>query len=125
VIHELAFARNAHLRHELAAALDGPDVGLFNGNKIIEIKPQSVNKGTVVKALITQHAANFVFCAGDDYTDEDMFHELPKSAWTVKVGAGDTRAKYQIDSVEDVIDQLERFVEQWSAAAAHHTCKYR
>ncbi|KAI6029859.1 glycosyltransferase family 20 protein [Pisolithus microcarpus 441] len=53
------------------------------GKKNLEVRPIAVNKGEIVKRLLyTNPDAEFVFCAGDDKTDEDMFralHDFPSS----------------------------------------------
>ncbi|KAJ7785336.1 trehalose 6-phosphate phosphatase [Mycena maculata] len=47
------------------------------GKKNLEVRPIAVNKGEIVKRLLYKNAdAEFIFCAGDDKTDEDMFRAL-------------------------------------------------
>ncbi|KAF5310665.1 hypothetical protein D9619_007726 [Psilocybe cf. subviscida] len=47
------------------------------GKKNLEVRPIAVNKGEIVKRILYQNPdAEFVFCAGDDKTDEDMFRSL-------------------------------------------------
>lgn len=47
------------------------------GKKNLEVRPTAVNKGEIVKRILAAHpTAEFVFCAGDDKTDEDMFRAL-------------------------------------------------
>ncbi|KAL5522620.1 hypothetical protein ACEPAG_8637 [Sanghuangporus baumii] len=47
------------------------------GKKNLEVRPLAVNKGEIVKRILYAHPeAEFVFCAGDDKTDEDMFRAL-------------------------------------------------
>ncbi|KAK7044437.1 trehalose-6-phosphate phosphatase [Favolaschia claudopus] len=47
------------------------------GKKNLEVRPRAVNKGEIVKGLLYQNPdAEFIFCAGDDKTDEDMFRAL-------------------------------------------------
>lgn len=47
------------------------------GKKNLEVRPLAVNKGEIVKRLVYENPdADFVFCAGDDKTDEDMFRAL-------------------------------------------------
>ena len=47
------------------------------GKKILEVRPIAVNKGEIVKRILYQNPdAEFIFCAGDDKTDEDMFRAL-------------------------------------------------
>lgn len=47
------------------------------GKKNLEVRPIAVNKGEIVRRILyTNPDAEFVFCAGDDKTDEDMFRAL-------------------------------------------------
>jgi trehalose 6-phosphate synthase/phosphatase len=104
---ELAHARNASLMYELDQLVANTELSVHKGNKIIEIKPRTVTKGVVAEDLMAIHEADFVMAIGDDYTDEDMFQALPDDAHSVKVGLGDTAARYQVTSVEDVLKFLQ------------------
>lgn len=42
-----------------------------------------MNKGEIVRRLLTD-TCDFMFCAGDDRTDEDMFVVINKAAETIK-----------------------------------------
>ncbi|KAF9440738.1 glycosyltransferase family 20 protein [Macrolepiota fuliginosa MF-IS2] len=47
------------------------------GKKNLEVRPIAVNKGEIVKRILYLNPeAEFIFCAGDDKTDEDMFRAL-------------------------------------------------
>ena len=47
------------------------------GKKNLEVRPLAVNKGEIVRRLLYENPdADFIFCAGDDKTDEDMFRSL-------------------------------------------------
>ncbi|KZV61342.1 glycosyltransferase family 20 protein [Peniophora sp. CONT] len=47
------------------------------GKKNLEVRPIAINKGEIVKRLMYLNPdVEFVFCAGDDKTDEDMFRAL-------------------------------------------------
>ncbi|CAA7261208.1 unnamed protein product [Cyclocybe aegerita] len=47
------------------------------GKKNLEVRPVAVNKGEIVKRILYMNPdAEFIFCAGDDKTDEDMFRAL-------------------------------------------------
>jgi trehalose 6-phosphate synthase/phosphatase len=111
VTPELASVRKIGLLHDLAMALEGTDIDIFEGNKIVEVKPRTVSKGMVAKEMVERMKASFVLCAGDDYTDEDMFRVLPSDAWTIKVGLGDTQAHYFLDNVDAVLELLGEFPE--------------
>ncbi|PWN53944.1 hypothetical protein IE53DRAFT_309331 [Violaceomyces palustris] len=52
-------------------------VEVLVGKKNLEVRPLAVNKGEIVKRILYNNCdAEFVFCAGDDKTDEDMFKTL-------------------------------------------------
>ncbi|KAJ1753662.1 hypothetical protein LPJ79_000255 [Coemansia sp. RSA 1821] len=55
-------------------------VEILVGKKCLEVRPISVNKGEIVKRLMGAKPKqwDFVVCAGDDKTDEDMFRSLRK-----------------------------------------------
>ena len=76
------------------------------GNKILEIRDPAVTKGKAAKKLLDK-PYDFIMSIGDDYTDEEMFHALPKRAFTIKVGAGKTKARYRLKSVAQVRDFLQ------------------
>jgi trehalose 6-phosphate synthase/phosphatase len=47
------------------------------GKKNLEVRPVAINKGEIVKRIVYKNPdAQFIFCAGDDKTDEDMFRAL-------------------------------------------------
>jgi len=47
------------------------------GKMNLEVRPVAINKGEIVKRLVYNNPnAEFVFCTGDDKTDEDMFRAL-------------------------------------------------
>jgi trehalose 6-phosphate synthase/phosphatase len=47
------------------------------GKKNLEVRPIAINKGEIVKRIVYNNPdADFIFCAGDDKTDEDMFRAL-------------------------------------------------
>lgn len=106
VAPELAYIRNTSLKHELRTVLHGHDIGIYEGNKIIEIKPTAIRKSHKVQEIIDSTAPDFILCAGDDYTDEDMFSIMPAHAWTIKVGPGTTLATYRVNAVDDMVTLL-------------------
>lgn len=106
---DVAFKRASELKHELSELLADDDIAVHDGRNIIEVKPVAVTKGNVVRELRRRYGADFVLCAGDDYTDEDMFRELQDdpSAVTVKVGYGDTAARHTVVKPAQLLRVLE------------------
>lgn len=106
---DIAFKRASELKRELTELLADDDVNVHEGRNIVEVKPSAVTKGSVVRELRRMYPADFVLCAGDDYTDEDMFHELQDdpSAVTIKVGQTDTAARHTVAKPGQLLKLLE------------------
>ena len=78
-------------------------------DKALEIMENQINKGNAVAGLINKKNYDFILCAGDDVTDENMFTNLPDSAITIKVGKKLTEAKYFTESIESILSILSQF----------------
>ncbi len=112
VVPELAYVRNSSLKHELNQVLAGTDIGVHSGHKIIEVKPRGIHKGVVAEELIALHPSDFILAAGDDYTDEAMFQALPEDAYTIKVGMGETHARFRLPRVQNLLSLLEELTKR-------------
>ena len=89
--------RATELEARIGEALADSGVRAMSGRKIVEIKPDSIHKGTVVELMSLERGpAEFQFAAGDDRTDEDLFAALPPDSWTVRVGPGRSAARYAV-----------------------------
>lgn len=84
---------------------------VIQGSKVVEVKPSRHNKGTVVLTFVQQRAYPFILCMGDDTTDEDMFRELPNWSYTLKVGPGQSFARYRLAHQGDVETLLSKLDE--------------
>tara|TARA_A200000113_G_scaffold52573_2_gene43444 strand:+ start:2499 stop:4625 length:2127 start_codon:yes stop_codon:yes gene_type:complete len=98
---ELAADRVVEFKTELQSLISD-DLDLMDMNKAIEVKSATFNKGIAVNEIIRNKKYDFILCFGDDVTDEDMFVNLPKSAFTVKVGKSNTKAKYFLEDHNSV-----------------------
>jgi trehalose 6-phosphate synthase/phosphatase len=110
------------LANELVATLEQmlaeTELRAFRGQKIVEVKPVWANKGEVLSRLTgSNEETDFLFAAGDDRTDEDLFERLPETAWTVHVGARQTRARYRVASPAELRRLLAHLAEAAGAAA--------
>ncbi|KAF9917418.1 threalose-6-phosphate phosphatase, partial [Lobosporangium transversale] len=75
-----AFQAKECQNHLENAVLSKLPVEILVGKKNLEARPTIVNKGEIVKRLLSQHPdVEFVLCAGDDKTDEDMFRAMAGS----------------------------------------------
>lgn len=113
----LAAVRMQELRGALASLTENVDVGLFEGNRILEIRRYGISKGNAAKALMSAEPWDFVLALGDDYTDEEMFAALPENAYSIKVGQGASRARFNVDTVRNVRQLLRRLADLSSEVA--------
>jgi trehalose 6-phosphate synthase/phosphatase len=92
----------------LAPAGQEYGLSITYGKKIVEVHHSSTDKGVAATWFCDQEDWQFVLAAGDDTTDEDMFMALPKTAYTIKVGQGDTAARLRIGSPQSFVRLLGR-----------------
>jgi trehalose 6-phosphate synthase/phosphatase len=100
---QLGAARARELRLNLVQALAQQPVTVFAGRKVVEVRPQSVDKGTAARALLealSREAA--VVAMGDDRGDEDLFRAVAPQAYTFAAGPGPTRARFRLFGPEGV-----------------------
>lgn len=85
---------------------------ILDGNKVVEIKSHEIGKGKAAKDIIEKDNYDFILSVGDDQTDEEMFEFFLNytDAITIKVGEGNTKAKYRIEYVNNVIGLLNRLL---------------
>jgi trehalose 6-phosphate phosphatase len=98
----------AELQRELP-----PDVEILLGNRVFEIKPGVMDKGSAIDAFMEE--APFVgrtpVFVGDDVTDEAGFRAVNAAGGvSVKVGAAATIAEWRLADVDAVLAWLERAV---------------
>lgn len=82
-----------------ALVADTEGYRLQHGKRVIELKPEGVDKGTVIRRLCAEapFAGRVPIFLGDDTTDEDGFavvRDLGGAA--IKVGDGETSARYRL-----------------------------
>jgi trehalose 6-phosphate synthase/phosphatase len=98
----LASIRARELKDALLHLTTNLDVGVLEGSKIIEIKHIGINKGRAAQRWLAKGPWDFILAIGDDVTDEDIFSVLPESAYSIKVGLGLSKAKFNIASSSEV-----------------------
>ncbi|HMG34259.1 MAG TPA: bifunctional alpha,alpha-trehalose-phosphate synthase (UDP-forming)/trehalose-phosphatase [Blastocatellia bacterium] len=100
------------LAHELVANLDqmlaDTELRAVHGHKSVEIRPLWAHKGQILSRLEGRiPVPDFILAAGDDRTDEDLFAELPTSAWTIHIGSSQSRARYRLHSSYQMVQLLQ------------------
>ena len=98
------FAQSRKLINTLEKIIHLYNLKILDGNKVVEIMTKEVDKGKAVKKLFEQNIFDFTLSIGDDATDEGMFEYFQNitNAFSIKVGNGNTLAKYKLASINDV-----------------------
>jgi trehalose 6-phosphate phosphatase len=87
----------------------GPGLELQKGKKVVELRPDAVDKGRAIASLMKRKpfAGRTPVFVGDDVTDEAGFETVNEfGGYSVKVGRGKTRARYRLASVSEVREWL-------------------
>ena len=105
---ELGTTRSVELKTVLSSLLPN-GLTLLDGNKVLELIPSNINKGIVALDLFNSKPYDFVFVAGDDVTDENMFLNLPSMAYKVKIGKKKTVADYFFGNNANLLALLNKF----------------
>jgi trehalose 6-phosphate synthase/phosphatase len=103
----LAYLRMQELKAAILNLTARLDVAVLEGSKVIEVKNAGVNKGRAAARWLFKQDWDFIFAAGDDQTDEDTFAVLSQEAYSIKVGSGLSKARFQVDSVHELRILLE------------------
>eukprot|EP01027_Heterolobosea_sp_BB2_P009520 GEZU01014023.1.p1 GENE.GEZU01014023.1~~GEZU01014023.1.p1 ORF type:complete len:794 (+),score=283.04 GEZU01014023.1:81-2384(+) len=105
------------LKLHLAQALVNMPIDIITGKMVIEVRLVGVNKGALVRKLLIRYAPNrdFVFCVGDDRTDEDMFELLKddEQAITCIIGKPEqhSMAKSRLGSTNECVAVLRKLAD--------------
>ncbi len=98
----LASVRAKELKEDLINLTENLGVRVLEGSKVIELKDAGINKGRAVSRWLGRGDWDFILAIGDDWTDEDMFDVLSDSAYSIKVGLSASKARFNLDSQDDV-----------------------
>lgn len=94
---------------------------VLRGSRVIEVRYEQVTKGNAVRHLLQRYPhADFLFCAGDDRTDEEMMDAIPdewrERSVTCWVGGRSAHAAYWRESSETLLSELARLARIWQKA---------
>ena len=102
----LGFLRANQLKDDLESLTSNLGLAVVEGKKVIEIKDAIINKGRAAQLWLSKQKWDFIMAIGDDKTDEDLFEVLPSSAFSIKVGLGPTKARFNLSSQSQVLPLL-------------------
>jgi trehalose 6-phosphate synthase/phosphatase len=103
---EQSAQRIKELMDDLVNFTANQDLQVLKGSKVIEVRNSGINKGTAALEWLSSPGWEFIFAVGDDNTDEDLFHVLPLSAYSVKIGIPGSQARFNIRNTDDVVRLL-------------------
>lgn len=92
----------------------GCDYRLQSGKMVFEIRPNGHDKGTAIKAFLSESpfVGRIPIFIGDDQTDEDGFAIVNRlCGHAIKVGAGATIARWSLPNASAVIDWLTHYAD--------------
>jgi len=108
----LGVALARELRLHLVRHFAQAPVSILAGRKVLEMRPQGIDKGAAVRdSLSLLRPGLAIAAAGDDRTDEDLFAALPEGSISLCAGMLATRAGYRVTGPEQVRRFLRSFVE--------------
>ncbi len=81
------------------------------GKEVLELAVTDADKGTALRRLRAEVDAAAAIYLGDDVTDEDGFRALEPGDVSVKVGDGETAARYRVPDIPGAIALLERLAD--------------
>jgi len=104
----------------VSAFVGSKDLNVLHGKRVIELSVVHADKGDALRRLLGESIADRAVIVGDDVTDESAFAAARTVDVSVKVGAGETVARFRVRDVADVVRLLHRLVEvrtSWASSA--------
>lgn len=94
-----------------ALGLERPGVDVLHGKDVVELSVLRTSKGDALADLRAATGAAGLLYAGDDVTDERAFATLGPDDVTVRVGDGDTAARFRVADPDAVAALLARLAD--------------
>lgn len=88
----------------LARMIDGAQI--TPGSGVVELLARTASKGSALLTLAERTGSAPIVYLGDDVTDEDAFTVMGDADVSVRVGPGDSSARYRIADPTAVVDLL-------------------
>lgn len=98
------------LRVHLIETLANLPVQVLQGDKVVEVRLQGVNKGAATHRILGEVFSGKVVALGDDRTDEDMFDQVLPIGYTIQVGYRLTQAQYRLPGFREARGFLRRLL---------------
>lgn len=110
-LHTRRAVSRARADRAVAMAIEGPaslgGVRTKRGKEVIELTLTDASKGKALTAVRSALGVSRALFVGDDVTDEEGFLAMEPGDVTVKVGEGDTAARFRVAGTRVVVAMLE------------------
>jgi trehalose-phosphatase len=93
-----------------------PGVRTTHGKEVVELSVVDTDKGSALDRLRDDTGADAIIFAGDDVTDEWAFARMAATDVSIKVGPGETGARFRVTSTEAIPPLLRLLLEARTAA---------
>jgi trehalose 6-phosphate phosphatase len=100
-----------------ARSIEGAHVKL--GHEVVELMALTASKATAIDHLRQRHHVATVVYVGDDSTDEDVFAHLVATDVSVRVGPGDTAARFRLAGPDEVRTWLQCVLDDLGRTGRH------
>jgi len=104
-----AHVRLNELRDTLMEYIQNKNLCLLDGNKVLEVRDINASKGNIVNLWLQKEQFDFILCAGDDITDEEMFRVLPEHAFSIKIGTEPSDARFHVKDCAAILELISHF----------------
>ena len=101
------------LLDDLYSCTSSTPLDVKHGNKIVEVSSQNIRKDKAVLFFKQHYNYDYLICAGDDVTDENMFRIKNIDMTSFKIGIGRTGAQHYLDSSKDLKLFLGELISPW------------
>lgn len=114
VVHTRLAEEPVRAEAESEALVIGDELGsaVLHGKNVVEVSVLTADKGAAVQALRAELGAGAVLYAGDDVTDEHALEVLGPEDLGVKVGEGDTAARFRVADTGEMSELLVELAER-------------
>lgn len=111
-VRQVADPATARAVLERARGLADASLTLKPGKDVLELAVTDADKGSALRRLRADVAASGALYMGDDVTDEDGFRALEPDDVTIKVGPGETSARYRVPDTAGALEVLRRLADR-------------
>ncbi len=102
----LGTLRANELKDNLVYLTSNLGLAVMEGNRVVEVGNVTVNKGRAAQYWLSKQKWDFILAVGDDRTDEDLFAVFPPRAYSIKVGLGPSKARFNLAEQREVLPLL-------------------